>query len=236
MRNALLLGTLLLSTAYAGPASGAPAPATCQGVTATITGTGEVVGTNGPDVIVAGTADTLVRARGGDDLVCGSYRVDGGRGDDEIHVDVELGRFGEVFVRAGAGDDRVELHDDIESPAAGTDVGTYGGTGDDVLVGSDSISWLLGGPGNDRLVARRGGEIMDGGPGDDVLVGGRGQEIMYAGAGDDVMRARAAQDELQGGPGYDEAWGGPGTDICPPGNEVERSCEADDWVRTAARR
>lgn len=225
----LLVATLLL-TSVPGGAAEAAAARTCRGETATITGSGELTGTQGRDVIVATEGDTKVRARGGDDLVCGSFRVDGGRGDDAIHYGGRITFRDDIWIRGGAGADLIQFHGDQDSPSAGTRLGIYGDGGDDTIIGSDGILWFFGGAGDDRLVANGGGDLMDGGPGDDLMLGGPGQEIMYGGGGDDLMYGRGHQDELQGGPGHDEAWGGPDTDICPPGNEVERECERDSWV------
>ena len=58
---------------------------TCRSEPATLVGSGELDGTPGRDVIVATAPNTLVHAGAGDDLVCGSRRVHGQQGDDEIH-------------------------------------------------------------------------------------------------------------------------------------------------------
>jgi Ca2+-binding RTX toxin-like protein len=222
---ALLLTTAPLG-AVAAPAAAAP---TCEGRPATITGAGELVGTPGDDVIVATDRDTVVRAGGGDDVVCGSLHVFGGRGADRIRYDGKVTFRDDIYIEAGAGDDLIRFDGDQDSPQAGTRLGTYGGSGDDTLIGSDGMLWLFGGPGDDTLGARGGGELMDGGPGNDLLLGGPGQEIAYGGRGNDVLKGRGAQDELAGGPGRDEAWGGGDTDVCYD-NEVQHSCEADDWL------
>ncbi|QIG42909.1 calcium-binding protein [Nocardioides anomalus] len=223
---ALLLTTAPLAAVTAAPAVAAP---TCDGRAATISGAGDLVGTSGADVIVATDKTATVRAGGGDDVVCGSLHVFGGRGADRILFDGHVTWRDTIYIEAGAGDDLIRFDGDQESPAAGTREGIYAGSGDDTVIGSDGMLWFFGGPGDDRLVARGGGDLMDGGPGDDLLLGGPGQEIAAGGTGNDVLRGRGAQDELAGGPGRDEAWGGGDTDVCYD-NEVQHSCEADDWV------
>lgn len=214
-----------------GAADAQQAARTCRGVPATIVGSGKVLlGTPGRDVIVATSPETRVRAGGGDDLVCGSRRVHGERGDDEIHYDGRTPFLGHLYIVGGTGDDVIRFHGKQNHPSRGTRDGVYGGAGRDLIVGAGGSLWMIGGSGPDRLVSGPGGDLMDGGPGDDVLLGGRGQEIMFGGGGDDLLRGRAHSDDLSGGPGYDEVWGGPDWDVCAGGNEIEHSCEADDWV------
>ena len=119
-----------------GPPAATPKP-TCKGKQATITGSGDIRGTSGPDVIVGSAGDDRIEGGRGADLVCagdGRDRVLGGGGADRL--------FGE------AGDDRM-------SGGAGND-SVSGGAGNDRLLepedsgkGEDRLS---GGSGRDRIV------------------------------------------------------------------------------------
>jgi Ca2+-binding RTX toxin-like protein len=58
-----------------------------------------------------------------------------------------------------------------------------GGSGDDILVGSNAGSVLVGGPGNDTLTAG-GSSLLIGGKGTDTLNGGSGSDILIGGTTD----------------------------------------------------
>src|SRR5688572_348706 len=114
----------------------------------------------------------------------------------------------EIVVRAGGGDDAVEIVGD----RSGIDGGA-GWTGG-VLVeggdGNDSLKAILptavslnGGAGNDRL---RGGDADDalrGGPGNDNLAGSGGRDNLSGGSGNDERDGGQGRDRIVGGPGRD---------------------------------
>jgi Ca2+-binding RTX toxin-like protein len=207
------------------------APASCRGVPATIVGSGELTGTDGRDVIVATRPDTRVRAGGGDDLICGSRFVRAQAGDDEIHFSGAVTGADDLYISGGPGDDVIRFHKRQVNTALGTDVGVFGGPGADLIVGDKGSLWFSGGAGDDRLVGGSGTFLLDGNAGDDVLRGGPDQDIMSGGDGNDRLYGYAASDDLSGGRGvHDEVWGGRDWDVCARGNEIEHTCEADDWV------
>lgn len=158
----LLPALLVVPTVLAVPALGAlsPAPAAsaapppCFGRSATIVGEGYLVGTPGPDVIVAtGTAE--VHALGGGDRVCGAF-----------------------LVYAGPGNDRVSYAKQKE----GDYPDLYGGLGADlILLGGNRFGLVHGGPGDDDLRSGRGEQILVGGPGRDRLAGGPGPDDLNGG-------------------------------------------------------
>jgi Ca2+-binding RTX toxin-like protein len=168
------LRTVLLGTATALSAAVLvvlPQPAdaaagTCFGKAPTITGTGLVRGTPGPDVIVArGAAE--VHAYGGDDLVCGAFLVYAGPGDDRVVYTRDGGDYPELI--GGSGDDLLVLGGDLFASLDG-------GRGHDVLRGTRGEQFIVGGPGRDRLL---------GGAGPDTLIGGTGRDVADGGAGRD---------------------------------------------------
>jgi hypothetical protein len=166
MRIPSLVGLSLL--AFLTPASAtaaADAPATCLGQTATIVAGFEqqVMGTEGPDVIVSAGGD--VDAGGGDDLVCitqSEGHVLTGAGDDLVTSEalgfnhwtyVELGEGADQFHGGGADDtvyaDSPEGEDtdrDEIRTAAGVDIVYSGGPS---TPNSDAVRT---GPGEDRVV------------------------------------------------------------------------------------
>lgn len=108
---------------------------------------------------------------------------------------VRCERVAAILVRAGGGDDRVELAGvrpaDFE---ALLEVTVYGQAGDDTLIGSQLADLLLGGSGADELRGEGGDDSLRGGPGDDRLRGG---------AGNDQLRGDQGDDACVGGPGAD---------------------------------
>jgi len=80
------------------PAAYAGAPITCFGMAPTITGSGEIDGTPGDDVIVGSAGDDKIDGGGGGDVICGlggnddivagveASLIDGGLGIDKCKV------------------------------------------------------------------------------------------------------------------------------------------------------
>jgi Ca2+-binding RTX toxin-like protein len=89
-----------------------------------------------------------------------------------------------------------------------------GGSGDDLLFGSDAVPAILhGGPGVDRLFAGRAGATLDGGPGSDWLIGSAANDVLIGGPGDDRhVWGYGGDDTLSGGDGADRLDGGKGND------------------------
>ena len=167
MRTPSLIAVSLL--VFVAPASttftATAAPATCLGQTATIVAGLEqqVMGTDGPDVIVSAGGD--VDAGGGDDLVCitqSEGHVNAGAGDDLVTSEavgashwtyVELGDGADHF-RGGGADDTVYAEsrdgDDVDRDeiltAGGVDIVYSGGGG---TANSDVVRT---GSGEDRIV------------------------------------------------------------------------------------
>jgi Ca2+-binding RTX toxin-like protein len=101
------------------------------------------------------------------------YRVDirsGAKSDRQMF----LGPIGRVVMLAGAGNDRVEINNNIRVP-----VWVYGGEGNDTIHGSENApNFLLGGEGDDKL---SGGSLRD------ILIGGAGSDVTYGRGGDDLL-------------------------------------------------
>jgi len=136
----------LLVAVPSGPASTAPSPS-CQGLPATITGSGKgdrIVGTHGDDVIVGTRGADRITGLGGDDVICA------GGGKDVVH-----GGAGRDLILGGGGADEL-----------------YGGAGDDRIVGGGGADRLYGESGGDVLDGGKGRDLLNGGKHHDVCVKG----------------------------------------------------------------
>jgi Ca2+-binding RTX toxin-like protein len=96
-----------------------------------------------------------------------------------------------VVVNGGDGNDAITVR------AKTTEIGfaaLSGGSGDDLLIGSDTGDSLVGGPGDDRLVGGQGGDDMSGGTGNDTLVWnqGDGSDIADGDDGNDTVEVNGA--------------------------------------------
>jgi Ca2+-binding RTX toxin-like protein len=140
----------------------------CAGKAATVTKhRGQIKGTAGPDVIVAGTGADRISAGGGRDLICsggGADVVNGGNGRDRI--------------LAGAGDDTI-----IGGPGGEVAVG---GSGADRIFGGQQDDRLIGSSGDDLLVGDQGKDTMRGMSGNDWLRGDVGNNAYDGGPGSDT--------------------------------------------------
>jgi Ca2+-binding RTX toxin-like protein len=123
----------------------------------------QIVAGNGQDTIYAFSGDdTIVAATygGGDDLFYG------GDGNDTVDYS------------GSSADLQIALYDDTEESGIATGVGidtdhlfeienAIGGSGNDVIIGSDVANTLIGGDGDDILSGKGGADILDGGAGTD---------------------------------------------------------------------
>jgi Ca2+-binding RTX toxin-like protein len=158
-------------------------------------------GGSGNDTLVQGAA-----ADGGDEL-------NGGTGIDTVDysqrtapVTISIGATsssggGPDDGEAGEGD---EVASDIEKAT--------GGSGDDVLTGTDEPNTLTGGGGRDVLIGNAGGDTLVGGDGGDHLVGGAGPDKMWGDGGADTLEGESGADTLHGGAATDVLDGGAGAD------------------------
>jgi hypothetical protein len=128
-----LLATLAASLLALAPT--ATGQGGCFGSSPTITGAGEIEGTDGDDVILGSGGDDRVSAKGGNDKICtgaGNDRVGAGPGNDEVD-----GGAGDDEIDGGPGDDSVlgSEGDDVMRCGPGTDVAD-GGSGTNSAAGS----------------------------------------------------------------------------------------------------
>jgi Ca2+-binding RTX toxin-like protein len=205
----LALATLALLAAAIAPAQAAAK--SCHGKRATIVSNARtIVGTKGPNVIVAGAGDNTIYGEGGNDVICG------GGGDDSIH-----GVRGKDTLYGDAGDDTLfgeRGSDDLDGGADADAV--LGESGNDDLDGGDGDGdHVNGGPGDDSLSGGGGDfDVLTGAPGNDKVDGGPGLHDVasYAGSGGAVTINLQSQNvggaEAENLGGIEDALGGSGAD------------------------
>ena len=213
-------------------------------------------GSEGNDFISTGLGTDYVLAMGGADWIraggSNDY-LDGGDGDDIIEARFELPwyeEFGTDLLVGGNGNDRLyanEMVDLTEEIIAGEIIDESdristlilsGGSGDDVLVGSNYRDVLYGGLGHDVLVGRGGNDIILGDftyepngsvprdqpaqlppfpvfPGEMAAreIAEGDNDIIFGGAGDDEIWGQGGDDWISGGDGSDFIIGGRGSDV-----------------------
>src|SRR5215204_6201509 len=133
-----------------------------------------------------------------------------------------------IHIKAGDGDDHVQLDPDV--PAARIE----GEAGGDTLIGGDQDDTLEGGNGNDHLDGKGGSDVIDGGgdfdsvdyrfrtedlvitlngaPDDGANGGGDGNDSLDGDGGNDWLIGELGDDRITGGPGQDLMEGRGGDD------------------------
>ncbi|NBZ88746.1 calcium-binding protein [Stagnihabitans tardus] len=179
-----------------------------------ITGTilnDSISGGDGNDTMFGGASgvDLLFGDAGDDEFSIRDGRVDGGAGNDFLHLSLEsLGAF-TLDLRDGGG---------------GRQVGAVTITsieGMDLLAGNEADT-LFGGLRNDWIRAANGDDLVSGGVGRDLLEGGEGNDTLLGGADADTVKGGAGADLLTGAGGGDYLAGGEGADTLTGGAGADR--------------
>ena len=207
------------------------APATCDGLTAT------VVGTDGDDILVGTAGSDVIAGLGGNDRLEGLGRADrlcGGSGADVLvaHGDdvVDPGTSGSEVDTIDYSTSATGLQIDLRDGFVGSFVeptGRVAVTGqvrlvgtpyEDVILGSDFDDLIQPGLGADTVAARDGDDVVTdadkalddpdadryyGEEGDDVLDGGWGADRFNGGVGADSLIDDDGSSVFNGGPGRD---------------------------------
>ena len=124
--------------------------------------------------------------------------------------EVELARGQEITIRAGDGDDTIEIDSGVS-----VNFVIEGGRGDDVInaLGSGD-NRIAGGAGNDTVQIGTGNNYVEGGAGDDAIsVLGDGRNVIYGGAGNDQITGGQGVDYIDAGAGDDRIDGVAGNNI-----------------------
>jgi Ca2+-binding RTX toxin-like protein len=216
MRGRLaLVGVLTAPVLVVGaPLADAGETPTCFGEPATIVVSdlgADVVGTEGPDVIVVTDSEFWTTyGLGGSDRICTDGHAMGGSGHDRLLGLRRTAVVRELTLGGGPGDDRIYRRGPRDSDPHLSPL-MRGGPGNDRLEGGANMDHILGGRGRDRIF---GGAMWDG------LRGGRGRDAIHGEGRGDRMYGGERADRLVGGPGRDVARGGPGVDTCDAEHEL----------------
>ncbi len=174
-----------------------------------------VRGTSQADVLVgdgagnvldgAGGADEILAGAGNDTIIVDeTARVDGGEGNDRVHVVLSAaGSVDAVGGTTSGGGRFVRVEAVSVTGSEGDDVAA-GGDGDDRFAGNGGSDLLLGGGGDDLLEGGLLRDYLRGGDGSDELYGDQGHDSLRGGAGDDILAGGHGNDWLVGVTGSDE--------------------------------
>ncbi|MEB3283426.1 MAG: calcium-binding protein [Lyngbya sp.] len=170
----------------------------------TAVGVVQILGGEGNDTIVPGSAEinvTIAGGAGNDSIIgaAGSNEMAGGEGDDVVR-----GLAGDDFIYGGKGNDQLFGGTDNDRVQGDDgDDAVDGGDGSDTLFGVDGADTIIGGDGDDLLFGNIGADLMQGGEGSDTLYGGQGNDTLQGQGGNDFLAGDKGNDRLNGGEGSD---------------------------------
>ena len=122
-------------------------------------------------------------------------RIEGTDGNDIIELVVDGPSI--TYVDGGTGDDIIEGTDQADI--------LVGGAGDDTITGNEGNDWLHGGQVNNLMGGKA--TISGGGDQDDIMYGSGEIDHIYGNRGDDIIHGGLGADFLYGGEGNDEIFG-----------------------------
>jgi Ca2+-binding RTX toxin-like protein len=183
----------------------------------------DLEGTPGDDVINGGKGGDKITPKFGDDKVYGGDGPDSISGGPGMPADCgNLGckKFDTDTVSGGLGSDRIDYSSRsdavkivldgssksggfMENDSLSGMEDAVGGSGDDVIYGSDASNSLTGGPGNDGITGGIGNDYLSGGTGGDYLEGGLNDDYVTGGEDNDTLDGVGGSDYLEGGSGRD---------------------------------
>lgn len=166
------------------------------------------------------SSDQLVLTTGARDDVIGVRQRDDGTLDVNVNgesYEVRLGEGQELTLRAGAGDDVIEVAANVK-----VNIVVEGGDGDDTITTGAGDDRIDGGAGNDTIASGAGRDDVFGNTGNDVITGGAGVNIIHGGDGDDAITAGSGTNFIEAGAGDDLIQGGGASDILSGGTGNDR--------------
>lgn len=166
------------------------------------------------------SSDQLVLTTGARDDVIGVKQRDDGTLDVNVNgenFEVKLDQGQELTIRAGAGDDVIEV-----APNVKVNIVVEGGAGDDSITTGGGDDRIDGGAGNDTIFSGAGRDDVFGNTGNDVITGGEGVNILHGGDGDDEITAGSGTNFVEAGAGDDTVHGGGSSDILSGGTGNDR--------------
>jgi hypothetical protein len=192
-------------------------------------GNDELNGGEDSDVFNGGGGTDTLRGNGGIDSLsdgdttgaANKDTLDGGSGEDSAVYETRTAQV-VVDLADNAGDGEAGENDTLIAIDNAS-----GGSGNDILRGSDGINALAGGSGNDELNGRGHDDLLVGEAGDDTLIGGAGVDDLEAQDGNDVLRldnpAGQYDKVISCGEGKDTVVG---VQVAP---SLPITCEIGDW-------
>jgi Ca2+-binding RTX toxin-like protein len=209
----------------------------------TIFGVEDVDGTDHDDFLIGDGADNrlyggdgadVIRGGDGNDVLDGDAlaflpigidTLDGGAGDDIIHLSNNDSATG------GAGNDGLTIY--LNGPGSVVDLsavwsGGIGSNGSGTVSGFERLGYIIGSPAADTITVGTGAVTLNGADfppfvrgedGDDQLTGGEDRNALYGGEGNDVLIGLGGNDILEGDDGNDQLTGGDGDDTLNGGRD-----------------
>ncbi|WP_231736733.1 Calx-beta domain-containing protein [Sphingobium sp. CCH11-B1] len=92
-----------------------------------------------------------------------------------------------------------------------------GGSGNDVLIGTQGNDFIAGDAGDDKIFLLAGNDVGNGGTGNDMILGDAGKDLLIGGLGNDQLLGGAGIDAITGDAGADDIYGGADNDIVSGG-------------------
>ena len=134
----------------------------------------------------------------------GAMKLAGGAGGDTIGQGLDFGMDGSMTTNLTLGGlpssevAPIEVDDSDRDGEGLGPIGEHvqGGSGNDVIIGTDDDDTLKGGDGDDYIDGRGGGDDLDGENGDDTVSGGAGDDVVSGGNGDDVATGNGGNDRI----------------------------------------
>lgn len=149
-------------------------------------------------------------------------RIDAGRGNDTVTIDLPQGVSIPVWVNGGSGNDTI-------TTSAGDDT-IYGGAGNDLLNGGVGNDFINGQDGNDTINGQSGNDYLLGGRGTDTLRGHGGVNRFDGGTGKDMLVGERGRDRFIGAR-YDRIIG---DETSQPIAQAEDLDDLRAWYRQSA--
>jgi Ca2+-binding RTX toxin-like protein len=113
-----------------------------------------------------------------------------------------------IQINGNDGDDFIDLSNNITIYSI-----VFGGTGSDIIFGSNGSNELHGDEGDDAIFGGNGADLLFGDAGNDILFGGNGADALFGGTGNDFLFGGNGADLLDGGDDEDWLFGGNGADL-----------------------
>ena len=179
----------------------------------TLINIGTIIGSQYDDTLTSSGGHWLIGGEGADTLIGGTADYNGSDAGVTVNLTTGTGKGGHA-----EGDTLINIkhvtgskYDDTITGGDGSGF-LYGEEGNDTIYGGNGAELLYGGDGDDILIGGEYWEYLFGDDGADRLYGNGGNDELWGGAGKDTLDGGEGDDELWGGDGKDTLTGGEGND------------------------